>query len=647
MCGIAGFTGAPKPALLAEMCNSLMHRGPDEGGQHETEDVSLSMRRLAIIDLATGQQPIFNETRDIWVVFNGEIYNYESLMQSLKEAGHQFRTNSDTETIVHAYEEYGLDFVEHLQGMYGIALWDDRLKRLVLVRDRIGEKPLFYSEEAGELYFASEIKAIFKATNKRPVNHQAVCDFFAAGYVTQPKTFYDNIRKLGPGQMAIYQDSRLTVREYWKHDPASRYTGSFDDAVDELDNKLMDTMRLCLKSDVEVGAFLSGGVDSSLIVAQMKRLSAEIQTFSVGYGSEALGFNELKHAKVVSDHVGTRHHELILDASSNIRMLPKIIWHYDEPHGEPTSMLVYLLCQYVQKSVKVALSGTGGDEIFFGYPRHAGLHYLRRYQRVPKFIRTQIIERIAESLPESTRGGNFIKRVKRFVSGAAKPPEEAYLTWVKLLSPELQDQMVAEDIRRSVDDPAGDEFLRRILLSKERSGLMDRICELDVGGYLPEYQLGYMDRMSMANSLEVRAPLCDYKLVNYATSLPAEMRLKGTRSKHIFKEVAKRYLPESIVERKKVGFDSPIGQWLKGELKGFSESFLARNQIEKSGLLNPDAVGQMLSEHQSGQRNYALQLWSVIAMEAWYRMYIEDDLTSLDGYSISDIRGVPSGVELV
>lgn len=604
------------------------------------------MRRLAIIDLATGQQPIFNETRDIWVVFNGEIYNYETLMQTLRDAGHQFRTNSDTETIVHAYEEYGLDFVDHLQGMYGIALWDDKLKRLVLVRDRLGEKPLFYSENGGNLFFASEIKAIFKAIDQRPVDHQAVCDFFGSGYVTEPRTFYKNVRKLGPGQMAVFQDSTLSIRDYWKHNPASRFTGTFSQAVDELDQRLLDTMKLCLKSDVEVGAFLSGGVDSSLIVAQMKKLSAEVQTFSVGYGSEALGFNELKHAKTVSDHVGTDHHELILDASSNIRLLPEIIYHYDEPHGEPTSMLVYLLCQYVQKSVKVALSGTGGDEIFYGYPRHGGLHYLRRYRLLPKIVRTHIIERIADGLPESTRGGNFSKRVKRFVSGAAKPPEEAYLTWVKLLNPDLQDQLVAEDVRSCADDPAGDEFLKRILLSTERPELMDRICELDVGGYLPEYQLTYMDRMSMANSLEVRAPLCDYALVEFVTSLPVEMRLRGTRSKHIFKEVAKRYLPKEIVERKKVGFDSPIGQWLKGELKAFSESFLSESQVSRSGLLNPAAVRQMLTDHQSGRRNYALQLWSVIALETWYRMYIEDKITDLDGYSLDDIRGVPGDLQM-
>lgn len=640
MCGITGFTGPGNSALLRRMCASLYHRGPDDEGYYEEPGISLAMRRLAIIDLSTGNQPICNETGDIWVVFNGEIYNYEPLRSALIDVGHVFKTGSDTETIVHAYEQYGLDFVQHLRGMFGIAIWDVKRKRLVLARDRIGEKPLYYAVKDNELLFGSEIKAILKGLSSRTVDPQSVCDFLCASYVNAPRTFYDEIKKLGPGEMGVFENGTFSTSRYWTHEPKANRDISFAEACDETEETLIEAVRLCLKSDVEVAAFLSGGVDSSIIVALMKKLSVEVQTFSVGYGGAASGFNELHHAKKVSDYLGTKHHELILDAGTNIKLLPKIIHHFDEPHGEPASILVYLLCEFVQKQVKVALSGTGGDEIFYGYPRHAGIKYLQYYRMLPRVIREQIIERIAMSLPESTRGGNFAKRVKRFVGGASNDPAHAYLTWVKLLHPDLHSEVLSQSLQEKLGDPAGDQFLRDCLLGDDID-VLNGIAKLDVGGYLPEYQLGYMDKMSMACSLEVRAPLCDYGLVELATSLPANYRLKGTRSKHILKTIAKKYLPKEIVERRKVGFDSPIGQWFKEELYPFIDSFLSTEQLEKSGLLNPETVRKLLNDHVSGRNNYSLQLWSIVALETWYRMYIDDQLDDFGSYSLTDIRGVP------
>ena len=641
MCGITGYAGFDNNELLHAMCNSLLHRGPDEDGYYTAPGVGLAMRRLSIIDLKTGRQPITNETRDVWVVFNGEIYNYETLRETLISRGHKFATHSDTETIVHLYEEYGADFVHHLRGMFGIALWDVNRRRLILARDRIGEKPLYYSWDGKRLLFGSEIKAILQDKHKRQVNPQAVCDFLAAGYVAGAQTFYGDISKLPPGHLLVLEDGNINVRQYWKHDGQTTQSLSFADASDEVEKRLSEAVRLCLKSDVEVGAFLSGGIDSSVIVALMREHAAKVQTFSVGYAGKASGFNELNYAKRVADHLGTQHHELILDANSSMELLPRIIWHYDEPHGEPTSVLVYLLCEFVQKRVKVALGGTGGDELFYGYPRHVGIGYLEHYRRLPRFLRVQVVERLLRKWPESTRGSRFAKRARRFISGADLPPERAYQTWVSLFQEEVRAGLPSDIILAEAPNPAGDWFLKEHLsgIGDNTEELYRHVTTLDIEGYLAEYQLAYMDRMSMAHSLEVRSPLCDYSLTEFVTSLPRHYRLKGSRTKHILKEVAAKWIPRDIIDRKKVGFDSPIGQWFKDELRPFLQGFLSREHVSLSGILNPDKVQEIVGDHLAGRRDYSLQLWSLVALEAWHRMYIEDGITNGSDYKVTDMRG--------
>ncbi len=640
MCGITGYVGLDNKDLLKVMCNSLIHRGPDHGGYYTASGVGLAMRRLAIIDLKDGNQPMSNETGNIWVVFNGEIYNYTELRDDLIKRGHVFASNSDTETIVHLYEDYGLDFVQHLRGMFGIAIWDVKKERLVLARDRIGEKPLYYAHQGEQLFFGSEIKAVLQAIPNRTVNSQAVCNYLAASYVGGERTFYNEVSKLPPGHLLVLdRNNEVNIKQYWQHDPFKKSDLSFADAFTELDHRLDEVTHLCLKSDVEVGAFLSGGVDSSVIVALMRKHKARVKTFSVGYRGQTEGFNELSYAKRVADHLGTEHHELILDAQSSMDLLPKIIWHYDEPHGEPTSVLVYLLCEFVSKQVKVALSGTGGDEVFYGYPRHAGIKYLEYYHRLPGFLRKQVIERVLDKWPESTNGSRIAKRAKRFITGGDLPPEEAYLSWVSLLHKDVRDGLISDRTRIGAEDPTGESYLRQYLGTMAGGSLYDRVTSLDVGGYLAEYQLTYMDRMSMAHSLEVRAPLCDYDLIEFATSLPKDYRLKGARSKHILKDVAMQWLPHDIVNRKKMGFDSPIGQWFKNELKTFLNEFLSYEHVERSGLLDGEKVRQLVGEHLSGRRDYSLQLWSIISLEAWYRMYIEDGIMDGTNYSLGDLRG--------
>jgi asparagine synthase (glutamine-hydrolysing) len=647
MCGITGYFGLDDHELLKRMCNCMVHRGPDDAGYYYNPGIGLAMRRLAIIDLKTGHQPISNETQDVWVVFNGEIYNYLELRKNLMALGHIFTTSSDTECIVHLYEEYGLDFIQHLRGMFGIALWDEKKGRLVLVRDRIGEKPLYYSQVAGKLFFGSEIKTILQALNIRSVNHQSVCDFFAAGYVGGDRTFYKEIKKLRPGHMMVCEGGVFTVKQYWRNDFNYKTNISFGEAKVRLEHELDEAVKLCLKSDVEVGAFLSGGIDSSVIVALMRKHNAKVKTFSVGYRGQAEGFNELDYAKRVSKLLGTEHYELILDAKSSAELLPRIIWHYDEPHGEPTSVLVYLLCEFVRKQLKVALGGTGGDELFYGYPKHKGIYYLQYYNNLPGIIKKNLVEKLVSKWPESTKGNRLAKRVKRFVSGGNLPPAEAYLTWVSLLHRDVRSILFSKETHEAVDDPAGEAFLLQYLVGDTRcKDLYDRIAALDIEGYLPEYQLTYMDRMSMANSLEVRSPLIDYKLTEFATSLPVSYRLKGGRSKHILKEVAKKWIPEDIVNRKKVGFDSPIGQWFRDELKSFVKEFLSPYNINKTGLLDPVGVQIVIEDHMSGKKDYSLQLWSILVLEVWYRMYIEE-MVSSDCCALGEMRGAVNFPQVV
>ncbi len=617
MCGIAGGVGKIDEITVRRMCDVMEHRGPDHTGVRRFEDAVLGMVRLSIIDLAGGSQPLANEDDSVWVVFNGEIYNFEELRTDLEARGHVFKTRSDTEVIVHAYETFGDDFPCHLRGMFAIALWDRPRRRLVLTRDRLGEKPLYFAHQGETIRFASEIKCLLETDIPRAANHDAVTSFLALGYVPGSQTAYQGIQKLNPGETLVFENGTARAHRYWEFRPAPTLDLTFEQAVDQLDELLIEAVRYCMKSDVEVAAFLSGGVDSSLIVALMKKLGANVRTYSVGFGAEAAGFNELSYAKKVADYLGTTHQDLILDAASNLELLPKIAMHYDEPNGEPTSMLVYLLCQFVSKDVKVAMGGTGGDELFQGYPRHSAIPYLEFSQHVPSFV-AQPIRWLIERGNDSTDGNRLMKRLKRFSATLGHSPQDSYASWLQLIRPELRTQL----FDRAAS--SGDESVRARLAAAP--DLMSGVMSVDVGGSFPESQLTSMDRMSMGTSLEVRSPLCDYRVAEFAASLPHAYRLQGSRTKHILKEVALRYLPGEIVDRKKVGFDSPIGHWFKHELRPFVEEFLSADAVAESGLLSPDGVQKLVGEHLSGRQDYSMQLWSVISLEFWHRRFIVGSL---------------------
>lgn len=640
MCGIVGYVGQGNRSMLNAMCSAISHRGPDDEGFFVGVGVGLGMRRLSIIDLTGGNQPISNENGSVVVVFNGEIYNFEELRNSLVGLGHKFSTKSDTETIVHLYEQYDMAFLHHLRGMFGIALWDEKRKRLVLARDRIGEKPLFYrlDKSRNQILFGSEIKAILTATNDREINAQAVCQFIAAGYIPAPNTMFKDIYKLPPGALLIFEKGEAIVQRYWSKCRGGDSNITFNDACQKAEGLLTQSVELCLKSDVEVGAFLSGGLDSSLIVGIIKSLGVNVKTFSVGYDGAVKGFNELSFAKRVANGCKTTHHELILKSNTTIELLPRILWHFDEPHGEPSSVLVYLLSAFARNHVKVVMGGTGGDEIFYGYPKHIGLRLLEYYKQLPRFFRQEMVERVLYRWPESTKGSRFIKRAKRFIAGAGFAPEDAYLNWTSLFRQNVREKMFTQQALSSVRDLDGDYCLRQYLFAFDRGTILDRVADMETGAYLSEYQLTYIDRMTMASSLEARSPLCDWKLVDFITSLPANFRLKELRSKHLLKTVAEKWVEKRIVERKKVGFDSPIGQWIKDELRDFILAFLSVKNLNRTGIFNAEVVCKLINQHLAGLRDYSLQLWSIVMVEAWHRMFIEDRVGNICEYGLVDMR---------
>ena len=617
MCGIAGGVGSSGVADVRRMCEVMRYRGPDHSDVRQFGPAVLGMVRLAIIDVAGGSQPLSNETGDVWTVFNGEIYNYEDLRRELSERGHVFKTNSDTETIVHAYEEYGDSFPEHLRGMFAIAVWDVKRQRLLLARDRLGEKPLYFHLSNSGVTFASEIKCLLTAPGNRSVDRESAATFLALGYIPAPATAFMGIRKLCPGEVAIYEGGQLLLRRYWSLLPRQSIEADYDDAVDQLDAELKEAIRYCLKSDVEVAAFLSGGVDSSLISALMQQGGTRVRTYSIGFDASASGFSELGYAEQVAVHLGTEHKNFVVTAQQAVDLIPRILGHYDEPNGEPTSMLVHLLCAEVVKDVKVAMGGTGGDELFHGYPRHGKLGMLALASRVPGPL-ASFGQSLLGRFSDSTDGSRFIRRAKRFGRALGKTQIEGYRQWLMQFAPEVGSGLVL-----GVDpEYVADQYVVDCL--GKGGDFHGRVLDVDTAAYLPEFQLTYMDRMSMANSLEVRSPLCDYRVAEFAAGLPAHYRVHNGRTKRILKDVARRYLPASIVDRPKTGFDAPVGLWFKSALRQWMTKILDPRQVAATGLLDPDKVDRLVQDHLRGRHDYSMQLWSVLSLEYWHRKYIED-----------------------
>lgn len=621
MCGIAGYISAQTDidlsSALRAMAAVIAHRGPDDEGYFETftQDgryrVGLAHRRLSIIDLSTGHQPLGNEDGSVQIVFNGEIYNFQALRTELEAQGHRFATHSDTETIVHAYEEWGDDCVMRFRGMFAFAIWDEPRQRLFLARDRFGKKPLFLMESGGSLLFASEIKSLlaFPEQSAR-VDTSAVWDYLAYRYVPAPGTLFSGIRKLMPGNFAVWENGTLTEKCYYQ--PPDRLpfqeTITVDDPVGAFLEKLEESVSIRMISDVPFGAFLSGGIDSSAVVGLMSRhLSQPVKTFSVGFAESA--YSELGYAKTIAEQFKTDHHELIVSQDHLMEHLPALVRFRDAPVAEPSDIPIYLLAKEASRTVKMVLTGEGSDEFLGGYPKHSFERYVGPYQTLPVFMRRRLIEYVIGALPY-----RFRRARTALINMGLDRFEERMPRWFGALSPRERNALVAFRIPPNrancvqFDTPSGNSPLRRILYFDQTSWLPDNLLERG-------------DRMTMAASLEARMPFMDHELAAFVSGLPDRYRVQGRTAKWVLREAMKRLLPAEILERPKIGFRVPVNEWFRKGMRDFLYDHLTGPDSHTAIFYDRPALLGLLNEHTDGRQNHEKVLWSLLSLEIWHRSY--------------------------
>ena len=626
MCGIAGFAGIQDPLLLKAITDILVHRGPDDEGFYSDEHVSMGMRRLSIIDLAGGHQPIHNEDETVWVVFNGEIYNFKELREELIKKGHSFYTNTDTEVIPHLYEEFGEDCVHHLRGMFAFALWDKNRNQLLLARDRLGIKPLYYMMYDGKLVFASELKSLLAFERcPKEVDLNALLSFLTFLYIPSPDTIFKGIQKLSPGHLLVYLKGEVTLKPYWDLSfPVEGERGREGEYCERVRQLMSEVVQLHLISDVPFGVFLSGGLDSSTIVACMAEVSsAPIKTFSIGYGEESKSYNELEYARMIAKHFGTEHHEFILKPDM-VQVIPKLVWHLDEPFADSSLISTYLVSKAAREHVAVALTGIGGDEVFGGYPRYLGARLAGSYEYVPHWVRRSLARAI-DLLPESTQSRNLSGWAKRFIKGGLMSERDRYISWVSFFDQQSLKSLMSESFRAEFETMDATDRHRYLYENNRALDSMGKIFYLDVKTYLPDDLLMMGDKMSMANSLELRVPFCDHRLLEYAATIPTELKFKGFRLKSLFKRSMASRLPQEILNRKKQGFMVPLAQWFRKDLKEFTQELLSEASIRKRGYFNPKYVHWMLDRHYTGRQNLTDQIFALLTLELWHRIYLDGE----------------------
>jgi asparagine synthase (glutamine-hydrolysing) len=616
MCGIAGIVNLDERAVRREeieaMCSAIVHRGPDDEGFFIRDGVALGMRRLSIIDLAMGHQPICNEDRSVWVVFNGEIYNFPALRQRLEQSGHRFSTNTDTEVIVHLYEEHGADLVRHLRGMFGFAVWDTRRKQLVLGRDRLGIKPLYWAHINNRLVFASELKSILQLDDvARRLNWKAVNHLFATLTTPSSESIIAGIHKLEPAHvLTVRPGVSPAVTRYWDVNFQPDYRSTPQDLAAELRGRIEESVRAHMISDVPVGAFLSGGIDSSAVVAHMVRQTDKpVQTFSIGFKEES--YNELPYARQIASRFATAHHEMVLEPDV-FSILDDLIWHLDEPFGDPSAIPTYMVSKLAAQNVKVVLSGDGGDELFAGYQKYLVEHREQKL-RLPRALRAAL-EFAGSRMPEGMRGRNYIYH--RGLTGWDRYLDASTLFRTSSKARLFQPGVFAEFAK---DDPLAQE---RGWLAQGSDRWLSAIQYLDLKTYLPLDILTKVDRMSMAHSLEVRVPLLDHTLVEFAATIPPELSLDGHGGKRVFKAAMRNILPDEVIDRSKQGFGVPLGHWFRGELEDFAHSLLLSRRCAQREIFNPAYLNDLLGRHRRG-RPLDFELWTLITFELWCRRFLD------------------------
>ena len=618
MCGIAGVVGLAERDRAPEMRRmreAIAHRGPDSAGERCDEHSALGVRRLRIIDLVTGDQPQCGEDARVWTVFNGEIYNFQDLREELSKQGHTFRTRSDTEVIVHLYERDGEAFVEKLDGMFALAVWDSSHRTLVLARDRLGKKPVLIYEAHGELYFASEHQALLAGLGSArfSVDRIAIALYLRLGYVPAPYDAFAGIRKLEPATALVWRDGRTTERRYWGP-PGSVVPVAEGEAIARVRTLFDAAVRKRLVADVPVGAFLSGGIDSSALVASMAAQSKIVRTFTIGF--EEADYSEVEHARRIAQRYGTDHHEFVVrpDMASVVPLLAR---HYGEPYADSSAIPTYYLSKLTRDHVTVALAGDGGDELFAGYQRYHAVSLAAGLDRVPAAVRVPILTGAAAMLPRSgdQRGGST--RLRRFLSGARRRGADRYLEWLAITDDAWLSRNATADFRPFADGAAR-ELERRAALPV--GDAVRRAQLLDVSLYLPDDLLVKVDIASMANSLEVRAPFLDRCLVEYALALPTSLMIRGTRRKWILQKAFAETLPPENLARRKQGFGVPIGQWLRHELRPLLDDLVLSPSGLGRGYLRAEAIRTLVEEHRRGV-DHSHRLWSLLALELWHREF--------------------------
>lgn len=622
MCGIAGMVDTSRQGVEREvihrMCQSIVHRGPDDEGIFVKDGVGLGMRRLSIIDLSGGHQPVFNEDRSIWVVFNGEIYNFPQLRRELEAKGHRFYTHTDTEVIVHLYEDCGAECVKKLRGMFAFALYDERQHRLLMARDRLGIKPLHYAVVDGRLLFGSEIKAILAAAPElADVDRHALLQYFYFGYVPDPATAFGPIKKLPPGHLLEFHEGEVALRKYWDfprygtHSPASE-----EECLEQLEAKLAEAVKIRLISDVPLGALLSGGVDSSIVVALMARAaSGRVKTFSIGF--RQADFDETPYARKVAERFGTDHEELILepDVVQTVGMLTS---HLEEPFGDSSMLPTYFVSSLARKHVTVALSGDGGDEAFAGYDRYRMHLQDRAYPWIPKWGREMYRNHLHRLVPYGVPGRNLAYSV-------SLPWSERYIEGVSLKPFEREMKLLSRDFAGLGDgdnDPLA--LMRDCIHAAPAEDAAGQLLYLDSKTYLPGDILTKFDRMSMAVSLEGRVPMLDHIFLEWVTGLTSEWKLRGTSQKYILRKLAERVgVPSEVLNRPKQGFALPLVHWMRHELKDLIVDTLTDSRTRQRGYFNPDGVQRLLDEHFRQRRDHSPRIWRLLMLELWHRNFLE------------------------
>lgn len=635
MCGICGVYNrqSQEPIskqFLERMTAIISHRGPDEGGMYLAASVGLGFARLSIIDVQGSQQPIANETGEIHLVFNGEIWNYQALRRELQARGHQFRSKGDTEVIVHAYEEYGLDCLAHLHGMFAFALWDAKRQSLFLARDRLGKKPLYYTLVDGDLLFASEIKALLLDPRvKKQVDVQNLADFLSIRYVPGPATLFAGIYKVLPAHFLLFADDTFKHTCYWDYQFNETEQLSTAEYIVGVKKHLYEAIQERLMADVPLGALLSGGIDSSIIVGIMSSLmSSPLKTFTVGF--DVGGYSELPYARLVAQHFKTEHFELVLNSADLFQYWPLLTWHRDEPVCEASDLAVYLISRFARQQVKVVFSGEGSDELFAGYPKYA-FDWLAKYARLlPASLRTSILPALSDRLPYSMR------KLKLASLTLLEPAPQRWISWFGAFNGPLKERLLSPALKARVDLDTSRIFRSYLEHHPQRDDVSSMLY-LDTRFWLPDNLLMKADKMSMAASLEARLPFLDSGLVEYAASIPSQVKMKPFKPKYLLKQAFAEMLPRPILTRKKMGFPVPVGFWFRQNQRSLIAQLLLSERTRSRNLLDYTCVEQMLKDHLDGRTDYQLQLFLLASLELWFRVFIDATNLKCPSVSIADL----------